>query len=128
MVKGLFVWWMALTRAVVEWSFVVMDSGRLWDEDDVRVACRQLGLPTEGYNHVRLFYILKVINLMFPIYAVVYAVSGFGSGNRHTHLSNVHCNGDELRLQECRMSYELGHNCTYYKRCWSTVHAYRYAL
>ena len=38
---------------------------RLWDEYDARVACRQLGLPTEGITQPCIMIIYRVHNYIF---------------------------------------------------------------
>jgi hypothetical protein len=60
-----------------EWGTICDDS---WDNNDARVACRQLGYSAE-----------------------ILATSGgsFGTGTGKIWLDNVDCNGDEARIEHC---------------------------
>ena len=64
----------------------------LWNENDARVVCRQLGFNSDGASVLRNAF--------------------YNSSSGPIHLDNVQCEGDEESLQNCSLSREID-DCTH---------------
>ncbi|KAJ8030427.1 Neurotrypsin [Holothuria leucospilota] len=85
------------------WGTVCDDS---WDRNDAQVVCRELG---------------------FGEYGDALSYSSYGPGVGQIWLDNVRCNGNELRLEDCR-SNEWGiHDCNHYEDASVRCHDSPYA-
>ena len=72
-----------------EWG-TVCDDG--WDLDEGQVVCRQLGFGPVIAIRTRAFY---------------------GQGSGQIWLEGLHCNGTELKLEDCSRNEWRYHNCSH---------------
>lgn len=70
----------------------VCDDG--WNNNDAAVVCRQLGMPSNGARGVQVGHQMAASSLQIL-------------------MDNVHCNGDETDLTECRHNGWGRHNCVH---------------